>query len=552
MCVSSSKSIPRLFSALLLAAIPSLPAATQPAVSLELFVPPAKTYVIGDQIELQWTFRNHTPEQLAFMWEGCCRVNGRVDMKRQGPPVPSPSGVRPSHVGFGPGIYNASCQHCRMERQKTELTVPATSQGPATAHMFARAARLPAKGVQSFKTDLANWVLLESTGDYKLSGGYLGVHPKQRPQMPKGAKLWDGITSSPAIELSLLTVADYGTERAARQRARGLQLDLSAPERAIPASRTDLGIEIINKTATNQTLIWPGEAALWVMDTTGRRLPDSRYAISDYGSPILLKPNVATSVRLSLAEDFFAGKPFGLYDVFVELKASTNAIRTPSNSAKVRWTLDQEDVRKLILDAADRPAVGHRNPPLKLLRMHLGEIATNLQMLNTNKFSGQAVKLAFDLRTASLLKPIQSRPGTANLNLRINADGSASFQEPAIRKALDARDTVTQLREIIALRRHLGWMIAINLRIDRSANLSAIQHWITELHAVRSSLTKAPRTRAFNATATAYSEITFAAPGSPPAKDQATVSGDLRWEDFLKREAGRIDSGKAFELAIKP
>ena len=527
-------------------------AATKPPVSLELSIPPAATYVIGDGIKLHWKFRNHTTDDLTFMWEGCCRVNGRVDMKRLGAPVASPTGIRPSHVGFGPGIYNASCQHCRMERQKTELTVAAATQTPATAHMFARPARLAANGTQEFETALANWVLLEATGDYKLSGGYLGVHPKQRPMMPRGAKLWDGITSSPAIELSLLTVTAYLSEREARQQARDLKLELSSPKRAKPRSRTRLASRITNTSGKPQVIIWASEASLWVVDTEGRRLPDSRHAINDRGNPITIGPAESATAVLHLAEDFFTGKPFGEYQVFVELKAGTDSIRVPSAPVTIHWKLEAGDIRELLLQAADQPEVGHRNPPLKLMRLHLAEIGSALDAIDINSLPEKARPLTRDLQTASRLKPMQVRPGTATLNLRIAADGSAAFQSPFIRKALGNKDALAQLADVIRLRRHLGWMLTINLRIDRAAKLSSVATWISGLSAYRKQLTKAPRTRAFNATATAFSEITFAANSDSASPNALRADARLTWGDFLKSAAGKIDKGTAFELVILP
>src|SRR5688572_8948786 len=71
-CVSAT-----LFAALLVVTNSTL--AAEHAVQASLHIPPAETYVIGDTIPLFWRFENKSNVPLAFMWEGCCRLNGRLD-----------------------------------------------------------------------------------------------------------------------------------------------------------------------------------------------------------------------------------------------------------------------------------------------------------------------------------------------------------------------------------------------------------------------------------------------------------------------------------------
>ena len=163
------------------------PATNQP-IRVEISIPPAQTHVIGDPTALVWRFTNTSTQALAFMWEGCCRNNGKVEMKRQGPPPPV-TGVVPPHIGPGSGIYSPKCEHCKQTRKLGELTVESTVAGPAQAHQFARAVRLAPGATQEFSTRLADWVKAEFTGDYKVRAQYLGVQPKQRPQMPRGVKV---------------------------------------------------------------------------------------------------------------------------------------------------------------------------------------------------------------------------------------------------------------------------------------------------------------------------------------------------------------------------
>jgi hypothetical protein len=541
----------------LLASLVSVTAAPPPEVGLRLVVPPQQTYVIGDPIELRWQFENNTTNALAFMWEGCCRVNGRVDMKREGlAPVPSGS-IRPNHVGRGPGIYNSGCLHCRLERQKSELTVTAAPQGPATAHMFARPARLDAAGSQEFNSALANWVLLEEPGDYLLTGNYLGVHPKQRPQLLRRGRLWTGITKSPVIRLSLLSPADYLSEREARSRLRGVGIALSAPAKIEPFASGKLAIRLTNHTPSDISLHWPGDAELWITDGKGKRVPSSRYAITDFGHSITLPGNSGQTLDLPVNHEWFTGQPFGDYGLFVELKESTNHIRVPSNRAQLRWDLDTRAVARLLTQAGDQPAIGHRNPPLKLLRIHLTDLAPVIPLVDTSSFSAKARQLTADLRVASVLKRLQPQPGTATLNLGINHDRPAAFQAPALLRAFpEMPDPFQQLARVIALRRHLGWNVEVNLRINRQASMQSIGEAVVQLQGQGIK----PTTKVFNSTATAFSKITF--PPTPvdaveisTANLKATsgyptlaVPPTMSWSEVLGRVAPLVEAGRGFEI----
>ena len=159
-------------------------ASTNEPIHVTIAIPPAQTHVIGDATPLVWRFTNGSTQALAFMWEGCCRNNGKVEMRRQGPPPPV-TGIVPSHSGPGSGIYSPKCDHCKQTRKLGEISVESTVAGPSLAHQFARAVRLAPGATQEFSTLLADWVRLEFTGDYKVRAQYLGVHPKQRPTMPR-------------------------------------------------------------------------------------------------------------------------------------------------------------------------------------------------------------------------------------------------------------------------------------------------------------------------------------------------------------------------------
>src|SRR5690606_36419706 len=63
----------------LVAAAPRLASAAGD-VRLELEIPERHTHVIGDGTPLIWEFTNLTGQPLGFMWEGCCRMNGTLDV----------------------------------------------------------------------------------------------------------------------------------------------------------------------------------------------------------------------------------------------------------------------------------------------------------------------------------------------------------------------------------------------------------------------------------------------------------------------------------------
>ena len=105
-------------------------------VELRLSIPEAPFHVIGDPVPLRWEFVNRGDQRLAFMWEGCCRLNGRVT------------------ASLG---------------QLTLHSDPATSAAQLTAHRFARAARLLPGKPAVFETNLGDWLNIDRSGEYKLT-----------------------------------------------------------------------------------------------------------------------------------------------------------------------------------------------------------------------------------------------------------------------------------------------------------------------------------------------------------------------------------------------
>ena len=485
------------------------PASTNEPIRVTIAIPPAQTHVIGDPTPLIWRFTNTSTQMLAFMWEGCCRNNGKVEMKRQGPPPPAK--VALAHLGPGPGIYSPKCDHCKQTRKLDELTVESTVAGPSLAHQFARAVRLAPGATQEFGTLLADWVKAEFTGDYKVRAHYLGVHPKQRPQMPRGVALWNGRTLTPELDLSLLSVADYLAERPARTAARQLSLQLAGPARLAPFEPQPLKLKLTNTSRSEQRLDWPACLDLWIVTTNGMRvLPLSEPSL---GTPeTLVIPSGGTVERaVPFSHDLMVGEPFGQYSVFMDLRESGSDLRVPSSSIPLTWQLDGAAVTELLRAAADKPLTGARNAPLKLLRIYLGEIAAPLHSVDTAALSPAAARLAADLRTAAALKPLSPKPGRVDLSLRIDPDGQFHFSEVAVAAVFKHRalPVAEQLREVLSLRHHLGWDVGVGLKPEPATPLRHVAAALGAITSVRNDLAAAPATPVFNADSTAFANVSF-------------------------------------------
>ncbi len=486
-----------------------LPLTDQP-IRVEIFIPPAQTHVVGDPTPLLWRFTNTSTQALAFMWEGCCRINGKVEMKRQGPPPPV-TGIVPAHNGPGPGIYSPKCEHCKQTRKLGELTVESTIAGPAQAHQFARAVRLAPGVTQEFSTRLADWVKAEFTGDYKVRAQYLGVQPKQRPQMPRGVALWNGRTTSTELDLSLLSVADYLAERTARAVTRQIRMDLSGPAQLVPFQSAPLKLKLTNTGPTEQRLDWPACLDLWLVATNGSRVVPASEPLLGATEALLIPPGGSVERDVPFSHELFVGEPLGRYQVFVDLRETSSALRVPSNPIVVAWQLDRDIVTQLVRDAADQPLTGARNAPLKLLRIYLGEIAAPLRAVDTAALPPAAAKLASDLRTAAVLKTLSPKPGRVDLSLAVAPDGQFRFTDAALTAAFAGRkfSVAEQFGEVISLRRHLGWDVGVALKPEPTTSLRQTAAALAAISPLLDNLDYAPSATMFNADSTAFSMVSF-------------------------------------------
>lgn len=268
----------------LLALLWALPAPVRAAVGLDLRIPEAETYVLGDAIPLYWRFSNGSTQALGFMWEGCCRLNGRLEVR------------------------TASGE------------VPVAPPGQALAHMFAKADRLEPGVPKDYDTRVGDWVRLPGTGTYRLKGTYRGVLPSQYPQVQRGLALWRDAADSPELELRVLAVADYLSQREERVRRRGLRLTLEGPARVSPLAPTRCRVTFENTSGSAQSVSWPDGVALWVVDGRGERVAPAAVV----GGPVetLDVPAGGRVERAFVVEsDRFEGETFGEHTWFVDLAA---------------------------------------------------------------------------------------------------------------------------------------------------------------------------------------------------------------------------------------
>ncbi|MEW6302975.1 MAG: hypothetical protein AB1705_05860 [Verrucomicrobiota bacterium] len=426
--------------AFLLAGADSAPAA-ESRVTAQLRVPPAETYVIGDTVPLYWRFENQSDEPLAFMWEGCCRLNGRLTVTATG------KDVRP---------------------------VP---PGQAIAHMFAKAERLDPGKPRDFDTRLSDWVTLRDTGEYELRGRYTGVLPTQKPMVARGLKLWRDAAETPPIKVSLLSVTDYLREREQRATQRGLQLQIAGAAKVPPLAPNPLRLTLASTGPAAQKLRWPGSVELWILDPEGQRVAGIPTDIEGAYEEITLEPGARLAREVSFSSALLEGLPFGRYQAFVDLHAGGDgAPRVPSNPVAFDWRLDGADVAQLLTAAAKGPQVGARNRALKLLRLQLGELDSALASVRRETLAEPAAALARELELAACLKPLAEKPGRVDWPLRVDAAGNWRFAEPRLAACATkfALDGSTGLGALLAVRRHLGVEVGLQLKPAPDATAGAV------------------------------------------------------------------------------
>jgi hypothetical protein len=472
--------------ALLLLAAPLALRAAESPVSAELIIPPAATHVIGDHTPLIWRFCNNGGEPLAFMWEGCCRLNGRLTVTADNQPI---------------------------------TPVPPAQ---ALAHMFAKAERLEPGKPADFETRLSDWVQLWETGDYQLEGRYTGVLPEQTPQIPRGLSLWRAAAITPPIRVRLLSVADYLSQRTTRAVERGLHLALSGPSQLPPLRPSPFSIELHNTSAREQRLAWPLDFQLWIVDAKGRRLGNVPTSVEGSYQEIVLPPDARLELPVPFDSGLIEGEPFGEYAVFVDLRqGDAGEPRTPSNPVSMHWQLGATEVEQLLRQAAGGSRLGLRNAPLKLLRVYVGEIGSALAEVELPAASSGLLALRDQLRLASCLKPHSPIPGRVELPLAVAVDGTTTLSGPAIEDCLakarphPGASDVSRLEQLLTVRRHLGWEIGLEVRPASNATLGILHNALEPYRKSGLELSGPPRALLSDGTTNAPLAIAFRAEPIP-------------------------------------
>jgi hypothetical protein len=428
-------------------------------VTAELVIPPAVTHVIGDATPIIWRFRNQTDEPLAFMWEGCCRLNGRLE-------VTSPAST------------------------PVELIPP----GQALAHMFAKAERLEPGQAADYDTRVSDWVRLHESGTYRLQGRYTGVLPDQQPQVPRGLALWRSAAITPPTSLSVLSVDDYLVQRDDRTRKRGLALDLNGPPRLVPPNPLELQLDLRNLQAEPQAIEWPNALQLWVVDPEGQRVANIPTFLD--GPYEVLTVPARGSIRRVLQLDpvRFEGVPFGAYRLFIDLDGPAAAgVRVPSNPLPIEWRLESSTVEVLLHQAARGPRIGLRNASLKLLRVYLGELGPQLEQIAAATTDPPSRDLARQLALASQLKPLAPKPGRVDWPIKVGPQGTLELTHPHLEAVAQHFPVGERLPALLALRRHLGWEVGLTLHPTAQTTVTELFGVAAHLASVQAELAGPPR-----------------------------------------------------------
>ncbi len=407
------------------------PAAAQ--VQLDLRIPAAETHVLGDPIPLMWRFSNQSTQALGFMWEGCCRLNGRLEVLALDRPLP--------------------------------IAPP----GQALAHMFARADRLDPGTPKEYDTKVSDWVRLPGTGTYEFRGTYRGVLPTQFPQVQRGLALWRAAAVSAPVELRVLGVDDYLGQREERSLRRKLKVSISGPGALPPLGSATFRVTFENTAAQPRSLQWPDAASLWILDASGERVAPAA-VLTGATTTLNVAPGGRTEVEFTLGTDRLEGEPLGDYRLFVDLESPDPAEpRVPSGPIPLAWRLTRQQVASLLREAALGAGTGARNAPLKLLRVHLAELASDIAAIESTGTGTETRELAHRLALAARLRPLHPRPGLAELRITVGEPSptgirwtssvvQSAFLAPAGTDGLPA-----QLVEILGVRRHLGWEVEVQL-----------------------------------------------------------------------------------------
>lgn len=407
-------------------------------VEASLVLPDRPLQVVGDPIELNWRFTNKGSEPLAFLWEGCCRMNGRLTVTRD------------------------------------SENVPPNPPGVAIAHMYAKAEILEPGLHQNFSTRLWDWFSTTQGGTYELSGRYVGILPHQRPFVRGSVQLWRSAAETDPVRIRLHSIKEYLEMRSDLEGKAGLEMQLKGPDRIFPTQTATWRLALSRRPGSSPIqLEWPGDFRIWWVDQQGARLSGpSPFLQTDY-QKISLAPGQTHETEWSIQANELLGTSAGSLKVFIDWNAPTPPGRLPSTSVSTQWKWDIEASRALILACTEGETRGSRNTYLVMARTHMEDLAPHLPKIAFE--SQQASHLARELVVAAAWKKIAPKPGSLVVHLLLEKSG-IRLKEPPMPEA--QRDWKADLTGLMDARRHGGWTPSFLLEVAEDLTLQELaQAW---------------------------------------------------------------------------
>ena len=414
---------------------------------------------------------------MAFVWEACCRLNGRLTVSEGGvdlPPIPP---------------------------------------GPAAAHAFAKPAIILPGKENDFESMLVDWVFIKRTGRYQIRGHYVGVLPEQKPPYPRSVELWRGEADTGPIEVELITVQDYLAQRGRRAAQSGIDAHVSGPAQLPPVGAVTLAVRIRNSGREPLTLQWPLDADLWIVDAAGLRVQRKPVKPTGDDQAVVIPSGGEWTQGFPVSATDLNGGPFGEYRVFVDFPAKGGRLRTPSQPHPLHWEIDSVAAAALMNDAAAGSTSNPRNLPLRVLRQYLALLEPVLSNVTESSLSAAAAPLRGQLRLAACLRELPVQTGRATLRIAAEPGGHWRFSEPLVLRCATG-EPLEQLQAVAAVRRHLNLEFATRLQPTDVTTAGDLQAVSAILQTAAPDFAAPPRFIANAPANTIAGSVTF--PAAPP------------------------------------
>ena len=108
--------------------------------------------------------------------------------------------------------------------------------------------------------------------------------------------------------------------------------------------------------------------------------------------------------------------------------------------------------------------IAHRVPAV-FAALIIASLGQALGQVDATRFDAKGQRLLQELKLASRLKPFGPKPGLITVKLSIEKDGTLQFTNQALGQALTPQASVFEkLSAMTAIRRHLGWAVAVELQ----------------------------------------------------------------------------------------